>query len=296
MSRILITGATGYLGGYLSLSLGSTHDIIKYDRINFPMEIDSIIHCAGLAHDFKGKYNFDDFYDVNTVLTKRILNEFLDSSASTFIYISSIKSIANEYSFKNLKNDDKTPPYHPYGLSKRLSEINIAEFEERLKKLKKQVFIIRPCMIYGGGKSINFNKIVKLLQIGIPLIYPDKSIKRSYTNINLISDLITKILKKPVNKGGIIKLIVCDQESVNFGQLLKMIKTKTSGKSILIPIPKWIGGIFHFIGQYVLPVKISNSLSKILLPFVSDSNELYKLFDLDPNQYCILKYINDELE
>ncbi len=51
-----------------------------------------IVHLAGKAHDLKKTSNPDEYYQVNTILTKRIFDFFLTSDANVFITLCSVKA------------------------------------------------------------------------------------------------------------------------------------------------------------------------------------------------------------
>ena len=89
MNRILVTGASGFIGKNLIKHLQSNFfNILPFSR-DFGMDykkIDSnyindegvevIIHLAGKAHDLKNTTNDQEYFKVNTDLTIDIFNAF----------------------------------------------------------------------------------------------------------------------------------------------------------------------------------------------------------------------------
>ena len=75
MTSIFITGSSGFVGLNLIEYLRSFFIFIKYER-ETPIEInqDIVIHLAGKAHDLKKISNSDDYYIVNTELTKQLID------------------------------------------------------------------------------------------------------------------------------------------------------------------------------------------------------------------------------
>lgn len=109
MMNILITGIHGFVGSNIVRALGSTHALYGLDIIVpkkegivktfswkdiepnvFPMEhlphFDAIIHLAGKAHDMKNHLVTQEYFDINTGLTRKIFDFFLESSAQKFIF------------------------------------------------------------------------------------------------------------------------------------------------------------------------------------------------------------------
>ena len=87
----------------------------------FLIKENTVIHLAGKAHDLKNISNKDEYYEVNTELTKQIFDSFLTSDSSIFIYMSSVKAVADNV--VGILNEDCVPnPKTHYGKSKLLAE------------------------------------------------------------------------------------------------------------------------------------------------------------------------------
>ena len=69
------------------------------ETISFPMQnlpqFDAIIHLAGKAHDTKNQSAAQTYFDINTGLTQKIFDFFLESTAKRFIFFSSVKAAAD---------------------------------------------------------------------------------------------------------------------------------------------------------------------------------------------------------
>ena len=86
MSKIIITGASGFVGSNLLEFFKSTHELqplsIRYIPKNkIELSGDVIIHLSGKAHDLKKTASSKEYYDINTELTKSIYNYFLQSNS-----------------------------------------------------------------------------------------------------------------------------------------------------------------------------------------------------------------------
>ena len=94
LNKIFITGSSGFVGSNLISYLNRSFSIIKYDRSKPVLIIgDFVIHLAGKAHDLKNVSNANEYYQVNTEITKKVFDAFLNSNAKVFITLSSVKAV-----------------------------------------------------------------------------------------------------------------------------------------------------------------------------------------------------------
>ncbi len=229
--NILITGIHGFVGSNLVVALKNHYILYGLDIVtpekegvvktfawkdiettSFPMQIlpqfDAIIHLAGKAHDTKNQSAAQVYFDINTGLTQKIFDFFLESSAKKFIFFSSVKAAADSVVGDMLTEDVIPTPVGPYGESK------IAAEEYILSKLRsghgelkvamqrdKQVYILRPCMIHGPGNKGNLNLLYNVVKKGIPWPLGDFENKRSFTSIDNLCYVVEGLLTKDVASG-----------------------------------------------------------------------------------------------
>lgn len=229
--NILITGIHGFVGSNLVLALKGHHslyglDIIAPEKegvvktfawkdievISFPMQqlphFDTIIHLAGKAHDTKNQSAAQAYFDINTGLTQKIFDFFLESSAKKFIFFSSVKAAADSVVGGMLTEDVIPTPVGPYGESKIAAEEYIlSKLRSEHGELKvamqrdKQVYILRPCMIHGPGNKGNLNLLYNVVKKGIPWPLGDFENKRSFTSIDNLCYVVEGLLTKDVASG-----------------------------------------------------------------------------------------------
>ncbi|MCE8615152.1 NAD-dependent epimerase/dehydratase family protein [Bacteroides fragilis] len=163
-------------------------------------KFDVIIHLAGKAHDTKNQSVAQSYFDINTGLTQKIFDFFLESSAKKFIFFSSVKAAADSVVGDVLTEDVIPTPVGPYGESK-------IQAEEYIKKhftfsnTDKQVYILRPCMIHGPGNKGNLNLLYNVVKKGIPWPLGDFENRRSFTSIDNLCYVIEGLLAKDVPSG-----------------------------------------------------------------------------------------------
>lgn len=185
--KILITGASGFIGGFLvqealnrgyetwaGIRASSSREHLQDDRIHFidlkyedPLALfnqladyafengawDYIIHNAGLTKALDKK----DFFRINTTLTSDFI-EMLDESGCQprkFLLMSSLSSYGcgDEQTFRPIRLDDPQQPDTEYGKSKLAAE----------NYLRNQDYypyvILRPTGVYGPGEKDYFMAI-----------------------------------------------------------------------------------------------------------------------------------------
>ncbi len=242
MMNILVTGIHGFVGSNLVEALKENCvfyglDIVfpvkdgvvntfswqDLETTSFPFQtlpqFDAIIHLAGKAHDTKNQSAAQEYFDINTGLTQKIFDFFLESSAKKFIFFSSVKAAADSVVGDVLTEDVTPTPVGPYGESKIKAEEYIKEhfmfptasIDEdqslRLGKdkgrtaMNKQVYILRPCMIHGPGNKGNLNLLYNVVKKGIPWPLGNFDNRRSFTSIDNLCYVIEGLLNQDVPTG-----------------------------------------------------------------------------------------------
>ena len=229
--NILITGIHGFVGSNLVIALKKRHilyglDIVAPEKegvvktfawedietISFPMQnlpqFDAIIHLAGKAHDTKNQSAAQTYFDINTGLTQKIFDFFLESTAKRFIFFSSVKAAADSVVGDMLREDVIPAPVGPYGESKIaaenyiLSKLRVENGDLRVAMQRdKLVYILRPCMIHGPGNKGNLNLLYNVVKKGIPWPLGDFENKRSFTSIDNLCYVVEGLLTKNVTSG-----------------------------------------------------------------------------------------------
>lgn len=251
MNKIVITGATGFVGKNLSSYLEDLDFEIQKlsvrDNWNDIINLNSnaIIHLAGKAHDTKNTSEASTYFEVNTELTKQLFDFFLQSSCNDFIYFSSVKAVADEV--ENILLETEHPnPKTPYGKSKLEAENYILSLT---LPNKKRVFIIRPCMIHGPKNKGNLNLLYKVVSKGIPYPLGSYNNERSFLSIDNLNFVISEILKNKSINSGIYNL--ADDEFVSTNKLIAIIAKAQNKNPIILNIPISLINIVATLGNYL---------------------------------------------
>ena len=255
---ILITGANGFIGSNLVKYFDIndidyiTDDKIKaskekyhydYDWNPILSQVTTIIHLAGKAHDLKKTANSDEYYKINTDLTKNIFDSFLISDAKIFITLSSVKAIAD--SVDELLTEKHVPdPKTHYGKSKLLAEKYILSQQI---PLGKRVYILRPCMIHGPGNKGNLNLLYKLVSKGVFWPLGSFNNKRSFCSIDNLLFVIKELIEREDISSGVYN--VSDDDAISTNEIIKLIAQSQNKKTRILNVSKKIIIIISKLGD-----------------------------------------------
>ncbi|TFG15882.1 MAG: NAD(P)-dependent oxidoreductase [Promethearchaeota archaeon] len=257
MSKIVITGATGFIGSHLvRFFINNGHDIIaqgsskstiknlisnlEIDEINikkvefwqqdflkedwnFPdfSHIDFIIHCAAATKVREGTIeNYEKYFGLNVLATKILAKKALDEKISHFIHLSTGQVFGIPSHFPITENTPKNP-INLYGYTKLIGEKIVAS----LGILGLKYTIARPFSIYGKG-HYNIISIItdKIINNEVLIVYGDGEQSRAFLHVKDICRAIGLILNNETCFSEEYNLSGLKEYSVN--DLIKLISDK----------------------------------------------------------------------
>ncbi|MFA7042811.1 MAG: NAD-dependent epimerase/dehydratase family protein [Bacteroidales bacterium] len=286
--NILITGINGFVGSNLVKTLSERHILYGLDIADLRKEgvsrtcfwnemkenslptVEIIIHLAGLAHDTKNKSKSQDYFDINTGLTKKIYDYFLSSTAGKFIFFSSVKAVADTVIGDVLTEDVVPAPKGPYGESKMAAEKYI--LSNLPAQPDKSVYIIRPCMIHGPGNKGNLNLLYHVVNKSVPWPLGAFENHRSFTSVDNLSYVIEALISKDV-PSGIYNM--CDDEVLSTNELIELICRVTHRRCRIWNLPPSLIKCFAQVGS-ILHLPLNNDRLRKLTEDYLVSNEKIK--------------------
>ena len=261
--KIAITGVTGFIGQnlmrYLSdidvlgISRGSKGVNITYQELSLNIfnKQKAFIHLAGKAHDLKKTSDDKEYFEVNTELTKRLFDQFLESKCETFIYMSTVKAVADHINGV-LTEGVKPIPITVYGKSKLAAE----EYILSKKNLKdKRVYILRPCMIHGPNNKGNLNLLYSFVSKGIPYPFGKYLNRRSFVSVENLCFIIKELINNAKIESGIYN--IADDTSLSTIDLVKIMSKVLDKPTRIIKLPKLFVIFIAKIGDF-LPIPINS--------------------------------------
>ncbi len=294
--KILITGIHGFVGSNLVKALCKDHIIygvdivapqkegVRYtfswddlDKEGMVPDVDAIIHLAGKAHDTKNQSAADVYFKVNTELTKRIYDYFLNSTAKKLVFFSTSKAASDKV--EGVLTEDVIPaPVGPYGESKIAAERYILSKEEETKFKNKYFYIFRPCMIHGPGNKGNLNLLYGVVNKGIPWPLGAFENRRTFTSIENICFAVNGVLTKDV-LSGIYNM--GDDEALSTNELIEEICKSLGKKARIWRLPKRMMNFVAKVGGWLhLPLN-PERLRKLTESYISSNEKIKKALGIE---------------
>lgn len=282
MTKVLVTGATGFVGRRLvSALITEGHEVrcavsqkidwlkaeqVVVNRLDCDPDwsealegIDVVIHLAARAHVMKetSSSGLDEYRKINSIATQHLAKEAAKHQVKRFIFLSSIK-VNGESTPENdpFTEESVAKPVDPYGQSKLHAEQYLEAISQ---ETGMQVVILRSPLVYGPGVKANFLKMMKLVKKDLPLPFGDVKNSRHIVYVDNLVSALCLVLTHP--DAGNQTYLVADDEPLSLTQLLSLLGKEMNTKARLIPVPvPFMEFSFKLLGLKNLNIRLFRSL------------------------------------
>ena len=271
MMKILITGASGFIGSFIveealrqgfetwaAVRKSSSREWLQDERIHFielnlsskeqlveqlrGKDFDYVVHAAGVTKCL----NKQDFHRINTEGTRNLAEALLEVGMplKRFVFVSSLSifgAIKEQQPYEEIRESDTPQPNTEYGKSK-------LEAEKYLATTTLPYIILRPTGVYGPREKDYFIMAKSIQQ------HSDFAVGYQQQDITFVyvSDVVQAVFLALTNGENGRKYFLSDGEvyqSTTFSDLIH----EELGRPwwIRIKAPIWVLRIITFIGEYV---------------------------------------------
>jgi nucleoside-diphosphate-sugar epimerase len=275
MSRILITGATGFLGGAVARQLRrGGHEVLATGRnmgmgerlekegISFRAcdlaadeagvgemvnGCDAVVHAAALSAPWGGR---SAFIAANIVATRHVVRACDRAGVRRLVHVSS-PSVAFDFREQlGLKEDAPwtAPPANDYIATKREAEMIVADAAQR----SLDAIILRPKALFGPGDTTLLPRVIRVAQKGTFPLLGDGDPLMDLTGIADAVNAVNAALHAPATcRGRIYHITSGDPQprSAVLGTMLEACGLKVAYRSISLGKALMLAGLLELLSR-----------------------------------------------
>lgn len=257
-NRILVTGATGFVGRSLCKFLKSSGYQVQptarrqpsnqsefnyflsgnitetTDWTDILSSVDVVIHLAARAHivNDSSKNPLAKYRLSNTLPTIKLARDAIEAGVRRFIFVSTIGVNGSETFGDPYRACDIAAPHSPYAKSKYEAELRLKSL---FQETSSELVILRPPLIYGMDAPGNLASIMGLVKNRRPIPLSRIFNKRSFISIDNFISLLEVCISHP--NAADRTLLISDGVDLSTSDFVKLIGALVDKKPLLFWLP-----------------------------------------------------------
>lgn len=232
MTKLFITGASGFIGSYFINAYQDKYSIQTFSFLHDEIEslhvkgVDAVLHLSALVHQMDGASD-EEYERVNVAQTLYLAQKAKASGVKQFVFMSTIAVHGEDR--KAIDENTACAPVSPYGKSKLSAEQELLKLEDEHFKIA----IIRPPMVYGKNAPGNIQSLTRLIQKFPILPLGGIQNRRSFVYVGNLCHLVSEVLLQ--QKSGI--FLCADDVPLSTTRLCELIAQGLGKKVWLVKLP-----------------------------------------------------------
>lgn len=234
---------------------------------------DVVVHLAARVHLMQDSATdpLAAYRETNLAGALRLARAARMAGAQRFVFVSSIKSVADSDHGRPLRESDEPAPSDPYGISKLEAERALLAYGQ---ESGLQIVIVRPPLVYGPGVRANFLQLMRAISAGVPLPLGAIKARRSLVFVDNLAHALIHCATDPRAAGGTFH--VTDTRDLTITELAKMLAVQLNAPDRLIPIPpSWLRIAGRLTGR-------SAQVDRLIGSLQVDSSHICEVLDWHP--------------